>query len=273
MGSVHRYSARVLTGSRRNFLGLSAGLAVAASMPKLAFAATAPLQGDGVSKFAPNGQVLPFPGNTIVCHLPQQGTNSAVFEELLDFYRMAPWTSFAPKLALLPPSSYHMTIIGGATDSGRTEGKWPIGIPLDAPIEECNRIVGERLRRAELPEMCPIRMRIDQADSGYDGNTLRIPVEPIDDAEFERLEGLRSAIARAIGIPAPVPGTYQFHITLGYLIRPFEAAEEQEALEVLADWKQRVVRASPSISLGIPEYCTFEDMFAFRRQFFLGLPQ
>lgn len=258
--------------SRRGFLGLSAGLLAATTLPGFAGAAIAPTRGDGARKFAADGRVLPFAGSTVVCHLAQQGPESGVFEVLLDFYRMARWTGFGPKVTLLPPSSYHMTVIGCATDAGREIGKWPAGIALDAPIEECNRIVGERLRHADLPLISPIRMQVDSGDSGYDGNTLRIPLEPVDQAEFERLEGLRASIARAIGIAEPVPGAYQFHITLGYVTRPFSSAEQQEAIEVLLDWKQRIAQAAPMVTLGAPEYCTFDDMFAFKRQFFLGLP-
>lgn len=265
-------AAGAMLGSRRGFLGLSAGLLAAMSLPGMARAAIAPGRGDGGRKFAPDGRVLPFAGSTVVCHLPQQGADSAAFNLLLDFYRTARWTGFGPKVTLLPPSSYHMTVIGCATDAGREPGKWPAGVPLNAPIEECSRIVGERLRKAQLPSIAPIRMQVDQGDIGYDGNTLRIPLEPIDQAEFERLEGLRRAIARAIEITEPLPGIYQFHVTLGYLIQPFDSVELKEALAFLSDFKRRVAEAAPTMSFGVPEYCTFGDMFAFRRQLFIGLP-
>jgi hypothetical protein len=271
-GQGQRDPAGIVPGSRRDFLNLSAGLLAAASLPDMASAATAPARGDGSRKFAPDGRVLPFAGSTVVCHLPQQGSNSGAFNVLLDFYRNARWTGFGSKLALLPPSSYHMTVIGCATDAIREPGKWPIDVPLDASIEECSRIVGERLQRARLQNISPISMKIDQSDSGYDGNTLRIPLEPVDRAELDRIEGLRRAMARAIGIPEPVPGAYQFHITLAYLIQAFEVVEEQAALRVLRDFKHRLAGSAPVLFLGQPEFCLFEDMFAFRRQFFIGLP-
>lgn len=258
------------TGSRRDFLNLSAGLLAATSLPCLASAAPTLGRGDSARKFAPDGRVLPFAGSTVVCHLPQQGPDSGVFDVLLNFYRTARWTGFGHKITLLPPSSYHMTVIGCATDTGRDPSKWPVGVPLDASIEECNRMVGERLQRAQLLEIAPTLMQVNQGDNGYDGNTLRIPLEPVDQAEFERIERLRRAMARAIGIPEPAPGAYQFHITLAYLIQPMDAAEQAEALAVLRDCQRHVIEAAPILSLGAPEYCTFEDMFAFRRQFFLG---
>lgn len=260
-----------LPGSRRDFLGLSAGLMAATSLPGMARAAIAPGLSDGARKFAPDGRVLPYAGSTVICHLPQQGEGSGVFDGLLDFYRTARWTAFGPKVTLLPPSSYHMTVIGCATDAAREPGKWPAGVPLDASIQECGRIVGERLRQAPWPDIAPIRMQVEQGDGGYDGNTLRIPLAPVDRAEFERIEGLRRAMARAIGIAEPVLGAYQFHITLAYLIQPFAAAEQDEVLAVMRDYQRRVAEAAPIVILGAPEFCTFADMFAFKRQFFFGL--
>ena len=271
VGQAKGTAAGAVSGSRRGFLGLSAGLLAATSLPGMVRAAPAPRRGDGVRKFAPDGRVLPFAGSTVVCHLAQQGADSTAFDVLLDFYRTARWTSFGPKITLLPPSSYHMTVIGCATDSSREPGKWPAGVPLDAPIEECSRIIGERLRQAHWTDIAPIRMQVDSRVSGYDGNTLRIPLQPIDGPEFERLVRLRRAMAIAIGIPEPAPGAYQFHITLGYVVTPLGAAEQHEANAVLQDYQQRVAEAAPMLSLGAPEYCTFEDMFAFKRQFFVGL--
>jgi hypothetical protein len=114
-------------------------------------------------------------------------------------------------------------------------------------------------------------MRVDERDNGYDGNTLRIPLRPIDDAELDRIEAMRAAMARAMGIPVPTAGAYQFHMTLAYLCAPFTAEQQQQALNALGVWKARLANNSPDIRFGPPEYCTFKDMFAFHRQFFVGM--
>ena len=260
--------------SRRNILGLTAAAAVTTAMPRIASAASAASMSakttEGAAKFYPDGRVHPFAGNTVVCHLPQQGDESRAFNEMLDIYREAPWRPYGRRIAFLPPSSYHMTIIGGATDFGREEGKWPLDVPRDVPISECNRIVGERIRSASIERLCTIRMQVDAADTGYDGNTIRIPLEPVDADEFDRIEEFRRSLARAIRIPEPAPGTYQFHMTLGYLLGELAAVELQAVLADLTSWKERIIAAAPVIRFGTPEYCTFEDMFAFERQFFVG---
>jgi hypothetical protein len=257
---------------RRGFLKMgSIGAAAVGIAPTALLAAERRRDPPDVGrKFGDDGRVLPFAGNTIICHLPQQGADSAAFDVMLDFYRMAPSRNYGPKIALLPPSSYHMTVVGGATHVGREAGQWPAGVPADASIDTCNRVLGERLQAARLAPIPAIRMKVDARDSGYDGNTLRIPLSPVDQGETDRLETLRATLSRIMGLAAPKPGAYQFHMTLAYLIAPFDPAERSGALNDMAQWKARLADRAPVIRLGAPEYCVFADMFAFKRQFYLG---
>lgn len=252
---------------RRDFLAAGGAAALLAAAP--AMAKPTSNERDGTRKFFPDGRVHPFAGNTVVCHLDQQGPRSLPFDTMLDIYREMPGKRYAAKLALLPPSSYHMTLFGGATDANRAPGQWPRDVPADASIAECNRIVGERLRAAPVASPAEIRMKVDTSDSGYDGNTLRIPLAPRDEAEAEMLRVLRDSWSDVVGVRSPTNDEYQFHITIGYLIRPFSARETSDALADMASWKARMASRSPIIEFGRPEYCTFADMFAFKRQFFL----
>ncbi|WP_082662734.1 MULTISPECIES: DUF1868 domain-containing protein [unclassified Sphingopyxis] len=252
---------------RREFFAAGAAAALLAAAP--AMAKPASNERDATRKFFPDGRVHPFAGNTIICHLDQQGPRSSPFDTMLDIYRELPGRNYARKLALLPPSSYHMTLFGGATDANRAPGQWPRDVPADASIAECNRIVGERLRTGPVASPAEIRMKVDTSDSGYDGNTLRIPLAPRDAAEAETLSALRDSWSDVVGVRSPRHDEYQFHITIGYLIRPLSPRETRDALADMASWKARMTSRSPIIEFGRPEYCTFDDMFAFKRQFFL----
>src|SRR6202012_873617 len=97
-----------------------------------------PVPADVGRKFFANGRVRPFAGNTIICHAPQQGDGAGYFNALLDIYRDAVVLPYAKKIALTPPSSYHVTIFGGANDQERKPGLWPKAMPLDASMAECN---------------------------------------------------------------------------------------------------------------------------------------
>lgn len=253
--------------ARRDLFSVGGAALLVSSAPAMARSAPA-VEGAG-RKFYPDGRVHPFAGNTIICHLDQHGPNSAAFNQLLDCYRQFPAKKYSNKIALLPPSSYHMTVFGGANNMNREADKWPSGISPAVSIEECNRIVGERVKAAAVGPVSPIRMRVDFADMGYDGNTLRIPLAPANEAELQKLRSLRDRLSTAIGIRSPKHDTYQYHITLGYLLRTFSRIELRDAEQDMRKWKAELATRVPVIELGQPEYCIFEDMFAFHRQYFI----
>lgn len=256
--------------ARRGFLGLATAAAVATATGM----AAAQERSDALSptaglKFYADGRVHPFAGNTIICHLPQQGELAACFAAMLDVYRAAPGFPFMRKIAMLPPSSYHMTIFSGANDSDRTKGLWPASVPLDAPISECDRQVGALLKDFALETPLPIRMAVDPREPPADDMPFKIRLVAADSVEEQKLRRLRDRLSARLGIRAPAHDAYYFHVSLGYLIQPLSVAERRAFLRQQAAWRAMVRAAAPVISFGAPEYCTFKDMFAFEREFFL----
>lgn len=220
-------------------------------------------------KFYPDGRVHPFRGNTIICHLDQQGPNSSLFEALLDIYRQLPALRFANKITALPPSSYHMTIFGGANHPERKPGLWPTSIPLNTPIEECTRILGDRLKQANLGPVSPIRMRVDLSDPVDRETPFTIRLLPIDETENQRLRSLRNKLSEIFEIRSPSHDDYRFHVTLAYLIRTLDPAELIEFRNVYRQQHAELAKSCPVIELGQPEYCSLEDMFHFKRLAFI----
>lgn len=258
--------------SRREWLQWSAAgataLAVAPSSPLAAQTSAYPP--DVGRKFSAAGKVLPFAGNTIICHLPQQGEHAACFDAMLDIYRDAPSHDFCRKIALLPPSSYHMTVFGGANDHPRQRESWPADLPLDLAMADCSRIMAERLRHGPASWGEPIRMRIDPEQQPDNGHALIFLLRPADDAQQDRLQRLRRQLSDALGIRPPNLESYRFHMSLGYPIGWFTPEEMADLQRNWARWVRDIAARSPVITLGAPEYCTFEDMYAFHRQFYLG---
>ena len=254
---------------RRAFVG---GIAAAAATSR-AYAAQslAPAVPPEISsKFAADGRVIPFRGNTVICHLPQQGPHASLFDALLDIYRTAPAYPFLRKVTLLPPSSYHMTVFSGANDGDRRAGYWPTSVAVDASIEQCNEFVAARLQGLALDVTLPIRMRVDLAAPIGDAWTLAMPRAPFDDREQERLRRLRDRLAEVLGLRAPMHDAYRFHTTLGYVVHPLSDDERTQFMSAVRAWREAVAKRVPIIELGAPEFCTFEDMFAFRRWFYLA---
>jgi hypothetical protein len=221
-------------------------------------------------KFGRDGHVLPLPGNTLVCHLAQQGAEATCFNALLDIYREAPAHAFMHKVTLTPPSSYHMTVFGAATGSDRCAGLWPADLQLDAPMPVCHRLIASKLREFRLDCALPFRLRVDLSEPEADHLPLRIRLLPVDDAENKKLRSLRDRLSQALSIRGDDHDTYEFHITLGYLIRWLTSEENTTFRIEMKRWRETVAKRCPVIELGSPEFCTFEDMFAFERQFYLS---
>jgi hypothetical protein len=256
------------TTDRRQFLGGAAGGALLA-LGARADAARPSFPPDVGSKFYSDGRVHRFAGNTVICHLPQQGPDAACFDALMDVYRDAPRHGFIRKVALLPPSSYHMTVFGGANDRPRVAASWPSDLALDASMEACNMLVAERLRAVPIDCPLPIRMKVDPAQDPTNGRPLTMRLLPLDQAEQAKLGSVRRQIAAATKIPLPATDAYRFHISIGYSIGWLDAGEEAEFVRVFTNWCRQVAARAPVIQFGAPEFCTFEDMYAFHRRMFL----
>ncbi len=263
--------------NRRGFLGgaalVSGGGASAASLLVLGGGATASdadLSSVAGTKFYADGRVHPFAGNTIVCHLPQQGPDSGCFNALLDVYRDAPNHAFMRKVALLPPSSYHMTVFSCTTDSDRGVTSWPSGLSRDATMAECDRFIGDRLRSFTLQTTLPICMRVDPQEPPPGEAPLKIRLVGADSDEERKLRALRDRLSSYLGIRGGAHDFYYFHISLGYLIQPLTDDEQHSYRSTLAAWRKSLMEASPKIVLGAPEFCTFADMFAYHRMIYLA---
>ena len=257
---------------RRDVLGmLGATTAAAVAPPTIAKTSSGAANQSKLSdKFFADGQVRPFAGNTIVCHLPQQGEDAACFDALLDIYREARAWAFGDDLTMLPPSSYHMTVFGGANDRPRSRANWPGDLPLNLPMKECNRIVGERLRSFRMGVEMPVRMKADPDRVSDDPKTLAIRLVPLDAGEAAKLKFIRVRLAETLNIKPANLESYEFHITLAYLLSPVSSAHQTAIRRMKSDWHRAILAHAPVIKLGPPEYCTFVDMFAFARQFYLS---
>lgn len=265
-----------MTASRRHFLGLAgtglAGLTVAART----FASTQgtdcalmalgkPSATGPGKKYDAQGKARLFPGHTIVCHLNQPGPTFTALTEIVAQLRTQVGTR---NITWTPPASYHMTVFDGVTNEGRRPGDWPHMLPLDASLEECNRYVGERLRKFDLGLDLPIRMVPDESQAVY--TNTQFPLRPIDAAENKRLRDLRDRLVQATGIRHASHDSYGFHSTFGYYIRQFDTLAEERRyqalwLEAIRELRRRV----PVIELGAPEFCLFDSMDEFRTQFLL----
>jgi hypothetical protein len=215
-------------------------------------------------KFHPNGQVRPFPGNTIVCHT---ASAPALTERLSELHERLRAARAARLYTLLPPSSWHMTLFDCVADEVRVPDCWPRDMPLDTPLAEVHRLFEERLKAEVFAPKLTFSMRVTAA--GRLRNGIDIRLQPVDTAEEQAIRTLRDRIAAVLRLRRAAHDTYGFHITLAYFIA-YPGEDEAAELHNLMREEVRALEASlPPFIVGPPEFCHFADMFVFNRQFFL----
>lgn len=209
----------------------------------------------GGGKFSPDGQALPFPGNTILCHIDPR---SRAHEALVTFQQQARSAHWAGNFSFLPPSSFHMTVFEGVCMNAAYRNDWPEGVPVEASRDEVSAILLDRLQGLRLPERHVIRPTGIRHKAG-----IGVIVEGADEAQDASLRATRVLLRDALGIyPADFAG-YRFHITLAYMLHWLT---DEVARQVSADLDRLLTafrREIRQIELGPAEFCNFETMHAF----------
>ncbi len=204
-------------------------------------------------KFDAKGQVLPFPGNTFLCHVPPDGPAHAALSAASAALQAGP---LAGAFSFLPPSSFHMTVFEGVTDAHRDRARWPEGVPADAALEEVTARFAAATAGVDLPPAQAVR---PVAILG--GRT--VAVTGLTDKAEAALRQSRVTLCERTGIRRPDFATYGFHITLAYALR-WLTADEALTVQALSDAVfARLIATAPAIALGPVEFCNFADMHAF----------
>jgi hypothetical protein len=213
-------------------------------------------------KFEPDGKLLPFPGNTIICHLDP---TSQLYQALLGLYDALKSQDFADLYVLLPPESWHMTLFEGVSDQIRKRSSWPADLALDSSLSECTSLLRSKLVDFDLGTNPPFEMTVDGYDPLTEGIALKVVATTA--AEDGRIRGVRDRLSKHLLMRHPGHESYSFHISLAYLL----CRLDQEQLDKLASFlKTYQSRLPQRFELGGPEFCVFNDMFAFKRQFYLN---
>ena len=249
-------AAAALTG-----LGASSGFAAEGLQRPLGEAGGEQVPSHGtLLKFNRDGSVRGFAGNTVICHLPAQ---SVVRDAIVALHDELARSSLRQRISLLPPDSLHMTVFSGANDQDRVRTGWPSDVPLSATIEECNRVVGERMKSFHLQCGMPLRMQLDEAYTLRYGGPCSLRMKPVDEAETSKLRGLRDRLAEVYRFRAGDHDRYEFHITVAYPMAVLSDEEKVTYLALLRRHLPLIASAAPVLELGPPEFCTFKDMYRF----------
>lgn len=213
-------------------------------------------------KFNIDGTVRDFPGNTIICHLDEGADlNSALMQLHSDLQA----SQLAPLYSLLPPPSWHMTVFEGVLDAMRGPEHWPSDLPNSVPLDECDRFFAEKLRTFDTQLDRPLTLDIVGWRPLVDGIGLHLV--PAGSSEETVLRDLRNRLADLLRMRHTGHDDYAFHLSIAYLIRH----PDRSQLNALSALLESSLRSFPKqVSFGAPEFCRFEDMFEFKRKFYLN---
>lgn len=215
-------------------------------------------------KFSSSGCPLPFAGNTFLGHLEQQGQGFETFDTILNVYRVLPESRFFRKMAVIPSSSYHITLFVGVNEYDRRSGPWPVGISRKESLERLSTSFLEKLKLRQPGMSAPFDFIVDSdAPLPGENDNLFIPLKPASQETYNRLQNLRDELSDITGIRRDDHSYYQYHITLGYLVATLDKVELMEYRAKNREWREMIAKAG-KITIKKFYFCILQDMYSFR---------
>ncbi|MEL6204912.1 MAG: DUF1868 domain-containing protein, partial [Pseudomonadota bacterium] len=163
------------------------------------------LPGQG-GKFATDGTVEVWPGNTFVCHVDPHSAAHAALRAMQEEVKMS---GFAPFFNFLPPASFHMTLFQGRSPDSDAAGIRPRGATPGMSVEASTAVFLSATEGVRLKPDFRISMASFHA-------CYSVTVTGADAAEEAGLREARRVLKDATGFAQPDFETYVFHITLAY---------------------------------------------------------
>ena len=203
-------------------------------------------------KFHEDGRAREFIGNTIISLVPEESNTMVVLKELRKAVLQTNWHQ---KMAMLPPSSFHMTVFDLVCDQVRDTAHWSSLCALDAPMGEVDAVF-ERVWNT-LPTAPTFRMAFDYLDIG---DYITVRLKPADDDANAVIRRYRNQLSEVYGIRQPNHDSYFFHISLAYAVRKMSKQDLGASAGLIASWKDRLERELAHIDLQPANLVFFDDM-------------
>ena len=206
-------------------------------------------------KFNEDGSAKRFPGNTIICHIPNQ---SPQFDFLMKIRGELMRQSWIKKYSLLPPSSFHMTVIEGICDSVRKPSHWPTKLALDASLKEADEFFIQQFN-----EIIPPQSFQTTGTYLFIGNTIGMRIVPVSVEMKDLMRKYRDHVAEKLGLWFPGHDFYQFHVSFAYLIERLSFKERIQTLRFMKRIRKEIKSNFGILTLNTPELTFFENMTNF----------
>lgn len=193
-------------------------------------------------KLNKKGQYTPFPGMTVVGHVHKE--DSIFCKTLYD--SLVNCEQFMQYYSPLPPDSYHMTAVNLYTEAEIGSNNWE-------KFVTSNQAYFESLHQA-------FRSLTFKPEFQIKSVVISGAVQLVGKLSKELVSHIKD-IAHKHGVKNKVPN--EFHITLGYQYKAFEAGASREVQESITAVLDKALQTHRTISLNQPKLCYFKDMTAF----------
>jgi len=207
------------------------------------------------NKFHKDGKAREFLGNTVICHIPSHSPTMEILLELREAVMQEPWHQ---KMAMLPPSSYHMTVFELVCDQVRDAAHWTSLLPLGATMQETDDRFSQIWEN--LPAPPEFSISFDYLDI-KDYITMRL--KPSDDQANQIISDYRDQLSKAFGLHQPNHESYFFHISMAYAVRRLSNEDLEEAAGIVSKWKEKLEESLSTIDLQPARLTFFNDMTHF----------
>lgn len=215
------------------------------------------LPGEG-GKFATDGTVQVWPGNTFICHIDPVSQAWRAIREVQEKVKCSPFQRF---FTFTPPSSFHMTVFQGLSHGERDSR--PEGVPPEASRDATSSILLDRTKGLELPAGFQVKV--------LDLYALHsLTVTGSNSGQEDLLRKTREILRVATGISPRRFSEYVFHITLGYPITFVSDALAREILDYSQSISLGLTEEIGPIALKQVEFCNFDTMHHFEPLVRLG---
>ena len=153
-------------------------------------------------KFTPEGQVLPFPGNTFLCHIDQKSEFFSALSAVQDELRRHP---FSGHFTFLPKPTFHMTIFCGVSGSPLGYDGWPKDIPSNASLNQITDAFDEMLTENTLKKSFNIL-----PDNLF--SPTSVSMRGATNEDEINLRKIRAELEKITGLYRKDVDSYEFHV-------------------------------------------------------------
>jgi hypothetical protein len=204
-------------------------------------------------KFTSDGQALPFPGNTFICHIPR---HAPFFDALCAMQAGMKAHAQARYFAFLPPPSFHMTVFAGLCGSPLGYDGWPDGFSPKVGLDEITKTFMSRLKDVTGFERVNVK-----AVGLY--HPCSILVDPADIEGLAALWAMREKLQAVTGLHRSDFARYRFHVTLGYPLCWIPPNHAEGLIDAARDLFATYFPDQADVPLGPVEFCRFKTMLHF----------